>query len=222
MILQLKAFELFLKRIHGDRSRFRLILIGGCRDSSDYLRVDRLREAAKRVGLSDQQVIFEVNASSETVKKYLSEATINLHTMIDEHFGIGIVEGMAAGLVTVANKSGGPLMDIIGPALAEPRVDPSTVKPTPVGYLASSEAEYADIFHYVLVNATSCQLDPLRFAAKKRAQSLFSEAAFFEGTNCTAYLSKYHKGRDRRKRNSLKGEEPTQIKPPQLDIQRHY
>lgn len=180
-LLQLKSFELFLKKVHGDRSPFCLVLIGGCRGSADYHRVDCLREAAKRLGLSDQQVIFEVNASSETVKKYLSEATINLHTMIDEHFGIGIVEGMAAGLVTVANRSGGPLMDIIGPALAEPRINPSTVKPTPVGYLASNEAEYADIFQYVLVDATPSQLDPLRNAAKKRAQSLFSEAAFCKG-----------------------------------------
>lgn len=88
---------------------------------------------------------------------------------------------MAAGLVTVANRSGGPLMDIIGPALAQPRIDPSTVKPTPVGYLASEDVEYADIFQYVLVEATPRQLDPLRSAAKKRAQSLFSEAAFCKG-----------------------------------------
>jgi len=33
--------------------------------------------------------------------------------MWNEHFGISIVEMMAAGLVVVAHKSGGPLMDII-------------------------------------------------------------------------------------------------------------
>ena len=36
-----------------------------------------------------------------------------MHTMIDEHFGIGVVEMLAAGLVTIAHGSGGPLMDII-------------------------------------------------------------------------------------------------------------
>lgn len=88
---------------------------------------------------------------------------------------------MAAGMVTVANRSGGPLMDIIGPALAQPHVDPSTAKPTPVGYLASREAEYADIFQYVLLEATPSQLEPLRVAAKRRALALFSEEIFCKG-----------------------------------------
>ena len=34
-------------------------------------------------------------------------------SMWNEHFGISIVEMMAAGLVVIAHKSGGPLMDII-------------------------------------------------------------------------------------------------------------
>ena len=34
--------------------------------------------------------------------------------MMQEHFGIGIVEMMAAGLYTIAHNSGGPLKDIIG------------------------------------------------------------------------------------------------------------
>jgi glycogen synthase len=33
--------------------------------------------------------------------------------MWNEHFGISIVEMMAAGLIVVAHKSGGPLMDIV-------------------------------------------------------------------------------------------------------------
>ena len=40
---------------------------------------------------------------------------IGLHAMVNEHFGIGIAEYMAAGLVPVANSSGGPLMDIVVP-----------------------------------------------------------------------------------------------------------
>lgn len=42
-----------------------------------------------------------------------------LHTMIDEHFGIAIVELMAAGLITIAHNSGGPGLDIIGRRLHE-------------------------------------------------------------------------------------------------------
>lgn len=36
-----------------------------------------------------------------------------LHTMWNEHFGISVVELMAAGLVVVAHNSGGPKLDII-------------------------------------------------------------------------------------------------------------
>ena len=33
--------------------------------------------------------------------------------MINEHFGVAVVEGMAAGLIPVVHKSGGPWFDII-------------------------------------------------------------------------------------------------------------
>lgn len=63
-------------------------MIGGCRDDADKLRVQQLQAEAKRMGLSERQVVFEVNVPSSKIKQYLAEATINLHTMVDEHFGI--------------------------------------------------------------------------------------------------------------------------------------
>jgi len=42
------------------------------------------------------------------------QAKVGLHTMLEEHFGISIVEMMAAGLYTIAHNSGGPKEDIIG------------------------------------------------------------------------------------------------------------
>lgn len=38
---------------------------------------------------------------------------IGIHTMEYEHFGIALVEMMAAGLITIAHNSAGPAMDII-------------------------------------------------------------------------------------------------------------
>ena len=46
--------------------------------------------------------------------------------MVDEHFGICVVEYMAAGAVAIANKSGGPMSDIVVPLLTK---DGEQVKP---------------------------------------------------------------------------------------------
>lgn len=51
--------------------------------------------------------------------------------MKNEHFGIVVAELMASGIVTIAHKSAGPLLDIIGGADKD------------VGYLATNENEYA-------------------------------------------------------------------------------
>lgn len=50
-----------------------------------------------------------------------------------EHFGIGIVELMASGLVIVAHNSGGPSLDIVRPHDGQE-----------TGFLASTVEEYAD------------------------------------------------------------------------------
>ena len=52
--------------------------------------------------------------------------------MWKEHFGMGVVEMMAAGLITIAHNSAGPKEDIIGN------------EQNSVGFLASSKEEYAD------------------------------------------------------------------------------
>jgi alpha-1,2-mannosyltransferase len=54
------------------------------------------------------------------LERYLREASVGIHTMWNEHFGISVVEMMAAGLVVVAHNSGGPSMDIVVPFEDEP------------------------------------------------------------------------------------------------------
>ena len=56
--------------------------------------------------------------------------------MWNEHFGIGIVEMMAGGLITIAHNSGGPQTDII--------------RHEHTGYLATTATEYANIIHTIL------------------------------------------------------------------------
>jgi glycosyltransferase involved in cell wall biosynthesis len=44
---------------------------------------------------------------------WLSRASVGVNTMIDEHFGINVVEFMAAGAIPVAHASAGPFLDIV-------------------------------------------------------------------------------------------------------------
>ncbi|KAG4067448.1 hypothetical protein HA402_009685 [Bradysia odoriphaga] len=71
--------------------------------------------------------------------QYLRVASIGLNTMCNEHFGIGVVDMLAAGLITVANRSGGPMMDII-----------ETSEDSRTGYLADGAIEYANCIEKIL------------------------------------------------------------------------
>lgn len=64
--------------------------------------------------------------------------------MWNEHFGIGIVEMMAAGLIVIAHNSGGPKTDIVVPLSS---AAPNTAT---TGFLASTAEEYANCIHRVL------------------------------------------------------------------------
>ncbi|CAG7815708.1 unnamed protein product [Allacma fusca] len=95
-----------------DWERVRLVLIGSCRNQEDHNRVKDMQDLCKHLSV-EENVIFKINVSYEELKQELSEGIIGIHTMWNEHFGIGVVECMAAGLIMVANRSGGPMMDIV-------------------------------------------------------------------------------------------------------------
>jgi len=107
-------------------------MVGTVRDT-DFLRIAALREAINSMGLQDRVLILE-NLTREQLTQQLGNALIGLHTMRDEHFGIGVVELMASGVITIAHRSAGPLLDIVVPSEGENRV----------GYLAETAQEYAD------------------------------------------------------------------------------
>lgn len=108
-----------------------LTMIGSCRNKEDEIRVKDMQDLTKHLSL-ENNVNFKINISYAELQKEYREATIGLHTMWNEHFGIGIVECMAAGLIMVAHKSGGPLRDIV-----------ETNEHAKTGYLATTDQEYA-------------------------------------------------------------------------------
>lgn len=84
---------------------------------------------------SQKYTQFILNAPYPEVLRWLSQASIGLSTMVDEHFGINIVEFMAAGVIPVTHASGGPLKDIVVPFNGKPtgecRVTHPNMPPTP-------------------------------------------------------------------------------------------
>lgn len=128
--LQLEIAAQVLK----EGSDVEFIFIGGCRGEEDELFVNGLREYADQLGIS-KSVTFKLNLPFPELLECLQNATIGLHTMTDEHFGIGIVELMASGLITIAHNSGGPRADIIKKDL---------------GFLCSSVSEYSKIISKIV------------------------------------------------------------------------
>lgn len=90
--LQIRAFKKALDRRRegpGGREALKLVLIGGCRNQQDEDRVLMLRGLCQELDVADR-VEFKLNVPFEELKRELAEATIGLHTMWNEHFGIGI------------------------------------------------------------------------------------------------------------------------------------
>jgi len=58
-------------------------------------------------------LFIKKNPSDKEIMDYFSKSKIYFHPKINEHFGISIVEAMAAGLTPVVHKSGGAWHDIV-------------------------------------------------------------------------------------------------------------
>ena len=144
--LQLEAFALLLKRRRPPcpYQDVKLVLVGSCRGPGDQQRVEELRKRAVELGLTNAQVRFVLNQPYSVLREWLGKASVGIHTMWNEHFGIGVVEMMAAGLLVVAHKSGGPLTDIVVVDNANHQQEQQT------GFLASNAEEYANALHEAL------------------------------------------------------------------------
>lgn len=161
--LQLESFAKFIKESDDvDNDNVNLLMIGGCRDESDRQRVKDLKLSASNLGIA-HRVHFKTDLPFNQVCFLLKTSFIGLHTMREEHFGISIVEFMAAGLITLANASGGPKDDII-----EPGVN---------GFLASDAEEYAEVLRKIY-KMNQDELNDIRENAVKKAATEFSLPAF--------------------------------------------
>ena len=88
--------------------------------------------------------------------------------MTDEHFGIGVVEMMSAGLFTIAHNSAGPKYDIIGGSK------------TATGGLATSVQEYADQITQCMLAYDGTAYKQIRAAGKIKAKEKFGDQIFMD------------------------------------------
>jgi alpha-1,2-mannosyltransferase len=157
--LQIEAFAIMV-RDHPELSNSKLVLIGSCRGEEDEARVAALQDKARGLGLGDR-VEFKLNVKFAELLSVVETAEAGLHTMWNEHFGISVVELMAAGLITLAHNSGGPKSDIITPGEN--------------GFLAETAEEYADLLRHVFTAYP--ELTDIRHNAKESVER-FSDQEF--------------------------------------------
>ncbi|VDO50634.1 unnamed protein product [Haemonchus placei] len=113
-----------------------------------------------KLGL-DSNVNWKLNVPYEELLDLLSESLISIHTMWNEHFGISVVEGMAAGTIMLAHDSGGPQMDIVT------SID---------GFLAATKEEYVRLILHT-VEMSRIERDAVREGARASVNR-FSEREF--------------------------------------------
>jgi len=107
-----KNYEFILKvaeKLRGKPIRFIIVGASSGKISREYYeKLERIRQAKK---LKNVELLRDVDFSK--LLALYGKAKIYLHAMRYEHFGISIVEAMAAGLVPVVHRSGGPWKDIL-------------------------------------------------------------------------------------------------------------
>jgi glycosyltransferase involved in cell wall biosynthesis len=67
----------------------------------------KIKQLVLDLGLNDY-ITFEINANLNKLLSIMRESRVYFHPMVGEHFGMAVVEAMAAGLITVVPSIGGP------------------------------------------------------------------------------------------------------------------
>lgn len=174
-ITVLKAFSILLTNHPTMRKDAKLVLIGSVRDDRDKERVASLRQEAKSLDVLEN-VEFVVDAPWDTIVSWLGRGWIGTNAMWNEHFGIGVVEYMAAGLIPVVHNSGGPKLDIVTPLDGNPTGITKHCAHLTTGFHASTPAEFAQAYAKALTLSEGECL-AMRQRARESAER-FSERVF--------------------------------------------
>lgn len=89
----------------------RFYIVGAVHGATSVQYYKRLLRLKERRGVRNVEII--PNAPHSLKLELLMQAKVYLHTMIAEHFGIAVAEGMASGCIPVVHESGGQWEDIV-------------------------------------------------------------------------------------------------------------
>lgn len=163
--LILRSFAAYVRGLPDDSNPPQLVLIGSVRSNTpDELHIYNLRLQAHELAI-DKLTEFITDAPFSTILEYLQTASIGTNGMWNEHFGIGVVECLAAGLIPVVHDSGGPKLDIVVP-----------YEDQPTGYHAETAEDFARGFQRVMQMAAE-ERYAMRVRGRKVARR-FTEEAF--------------------------------------------
>ena len=102
--------------VAGKLRDYTFILIGSTHEYS-YIALDEIKRRIKEYGLNN--IILEPNLPRSKLLEYLKNARYYLHPEVPEHFGIAVVEAMAAGCVPIVYRDGGAWYDVVSKVSSE-------------------------------------------------------------------------------------------------------
>lgn len=166
----------------------KLVLIGTVRGKDDATRVYQLRVLTRELNINDN-VEFQCDCPWPQMQDWMRKSSVGVNGMWNEHFGIGVVEYQAAGLISVVNDSGGPKLDIVVEIDGKPTgkctflvysffTSHTKVANNSPGFHASTAEEYTDGFRKALSLSPSETL-AMRQRARKSARR-FTDRGFAE------------------------------------------
>lgn len=99
------------QKLHPE-SDIELRILGSAKFAESEEIIKHLEHRIKTEKIKNVKILRDLRFND--LKQEIKQATYGIHTMIDEHFGIGIVDMLSGGLITLAHKSAGPRDDILG------------------------------------------------------------------------------------------------------------
>lgn len=162
--------DAFAKFLHQHEASFppdkkpRLILIGSVRTNTpDEKHIYNLRLQAHELKITEHTT-FVTDAPFSLILQHLQTSSIGVNGMYAEHFGIGNVEGLAAGLIPVVHNSGGVKEDIVVPFEGKD-----------IGYKCETEDDYAKAFGKVLVDMHEEEKFEMRLRCRESSKRFTGE-----------------------------------------------